>query len=73
VSEPPEIEYRGHFIAVRSESDGQRWRPKAVVSIYQRGTLRKQTVKAPDRVLLDSEEAAETYALAIAKKWIDEQ
>jgi hypothetical protein len=52
-------------------SDGarRRWCP----STYQRGRLRKQTVKAPDRVLLDSKEAAETYALAIAKKWIHEQ
>ena len=73
MSEAPDIEYRGHFIEVQSyESEGKRWRPKAVVSVYRNGTLHQQIVSAPGEVLLESEEAAETYSLAIAKKWIDD-
>jgi hypothetical protein len=68
-----DIEYRGHFIDVQSsESDGTRWRPKAVVSIYLGGALHRTIVSAPLEVLFDSEAAADTYALAIAKKWIDD-
>jgi hypothetical protein len=68
-----DIEYRGHFIDVQSsESDGKRWRPKAVVSIYQRGTLLTQLVSAPIDVLFDSEAAADTYSLELAKRWIDD-
>ena len=68
------IEYRGHFIDVQSfESGGKRWRPKAVVSIYQGGALPTRLVSAPVEVLLDSEIAADTYSLAMAKKWIDDQ
>ena len=68
-----DIEYRGHFIDVRSsESDGQRWRPRAVVSIYHSGALHTKIVPAPIDVLFDSEVAADTYALAMAKKWIDD-
>ena len=68
------IEYRGRFIDVQSfESGGKRWRPKAVVSIYQGGALPTRLVSAPVEVLLDSEVAADTYSLAMAKKWIDDQ
>jgi hypothetical protein len=74
MSEAPDIEYRGHFIEVQSyESDGGRWRPKALVSIYQAGTLHQKWVTAPVDVLCDSEEAADTYSLAMAKKWIDDK
>lgn len=73
MSETSEIEYRGHFIQVQSyEADDRRWRPKAVVSVYQSGTLRREIVSASSEVLLDSEEAAETYSLALAKQWIDD-
>ena len=70
----PDIEYRGHFIDVQSyESEGRRWRPKAIVSIYRSRTLHQQILSAPGEVLLESEEAAETYSLEMAKKWIDDQ
>jgi hypothetical protein len=73
MNEASDIEYRGHFIAIQSyESTGKRWRPKAVVSIYRSGALHRQVVAAPSEVLLESEDAAETYALAMAKKWIDD-
>ena len=68
-----DIEYRGHFINVQSyESDGKQWRPKAVVSIYHGGVLHQNTVTAPIEVLFDSETAADTYSLAMVKKWIDD-
>jgi hypothetical protein len=67
------LEYRGHFIDVQShESDGKQWRPKAVVSIYHGGVLHQKTVAAPIEVLFDSETAADTYSLGMAKKWIDD-
>lgn len=68
-----DIEYRGHFINVHSsESEDKRWRPNAVVSIYCRGTLRKEIVSAPVELLFDSEVSADTYSLEMAKKWIDD-
>jgi hypothetical protein len=68
-----DIEYRGQFIDVQSsEYDGKRWQPKAVVSIYHSGTLHTKIVPAPIDVLFDSEVGADTYALAMAKKWIDD-
>jgi hypothetical protein len=68
-----DIEYRGHFIDVQSaESDGKRWRPKAVVSIYHSGALHTKIVSAPIDVQFDSEVAADNYSLAMAKKWIDD-
>jgi hypothetical protein len=68
-----DIEYRGHFIDVQSyESDDKQWRPKAIVSIYQGGVLHRKTVAAPIDVLFDSEAAADTYSLAMVKKWIDD-
>jgi hypothetical protein len=69
-----DIEYRGHFIDVQSyESDGKRWRPKAVVSIYHGGALHQQIVSASIEVLFDSETEADTSSLAMAKKWIDDK
>ena len=69
----PDIEYRGHYIVVQSsESDSKRWRPKALVSIYHRGTVHRKIVVAPIEVLFDSKDAADTFSLAMAKKWIDD-
>jgi hypothetical protein len=67
-----DIEYRGHFIDVSSESDGNRWRPTAVVSIYRNVALHREIVSAPSNELFDSEVAADTYSLEMAKKWIDD-
>jgi hypothetical protein len=69
----PDIEYRGHFIEVQAyQSDGRRWRPKALVSIYQGGTVHQSFVSPPVDVLFDSEDDAVTYSLLMAKKWIDD-
>jgi hypothetical protein len=73
MNEQPDIEYRGHFIVVQSyESEGTRWRPKALVSIYHSGTVHRKMIVAPADVRFDSEDAADTYSLALAKKWIDD-
>ena len=73
MTEPVDIEYRGHFIVVQSyESDGKRWRPKALVSIYRAGALQQTIVSAPVDVWFDSEEDAVTHSLAAAKQWIDD-
>jgi hypothetical protein len=68
-----DIEYRGHFINVQSSGYADKWwRPKAIVSIYQRGALPTKIISAPIEVLFDSEVAADTHSLAMAKKWIDD-
>ncbi len=73
MSETPDIEYRDHFIEVQAyQSDGQRWRPKALLSIYQGGTVIQTSVSAPGEVSFDSEDDAVTYSLLMAKKWIDD-
>lgn len=38
-----------------------------------RGDAASADLSAPGEVLVESEEAAETYSLAMAKKWIDDQ
>jgi hypothetical protein len=69
-----DIEYRDHFIDAQGfEAEAKRWLPKAVVRIYQNGTLHRENLSAPVGVLFDSEVAADTYSLAMAKKWIDEK
>lgn len=74
MSEVPDIEYRDHFIEVQTyQSDGQRWRPKALVSIYRGGTVHQKSVSGPVDVTFDSEDDAVTYSLLMAKKWIDDQ
>jgi hypothetical protein len=60
-------------IALVYESDGKRWRPKAVVSVYHGGALHQKLVSAPIDVLFDSEVEVDTYSLAMAKKWIDDK
>ena len=73
MSEAPDVEYRGHFIQVQSyESSDRRWRPKAVVVAYRAGSLHKETLTAAPEAAYDSEDAADTSALALAKQWIDE-
>ena len=71
MSEALDVEYRGHFIQVQSyECADRRWRPKAVVVAYRAGSLHKETLT--DEAAYDSEDAADTTALGLAKQWIDE-
>jgi len=55
------------------KSDGNRWRPKALVSVYQGGSVRVHQVPAPLDATHDTEEDANVYAVAMAKKWIDDR
>jgi len=67
-------QYRGWAIEPQSyESDGRRWRPKAMVSAAEGGTLRTYPVSAPLDVMFDTEREADGYAVAMAKKWIDDR
>lgn len=73
MSNLPDADYRGRSIEVQSyRSDGNQWRPKAVVGISEGGTLRLKTVNAPVDRLFDTEAEAEAYSLAMARKWIDD-
>ena len=55
----PDIEYRGHFIEVQAyQSDDQRWRPKALLSTYQGGTVHQHSVSAAVEVSFESEDDA---------------
>jgi hypothetical protein len=70
---PDEVQYGGYVIEAQSyESDGARWRPHAVVIIHVGRGTREHHVSAPD-VMCDTEQDANTYAVAMAKKWIDDQ
>ena len=74
MTKPPDAEYRGYNIEIQSYgSDGDRWRPKAVVAVLEGGVVQLKTVNAPLAVLFESEAEADAYALEMAKKWIDDR
>jgi hypothetical protein len=69
----PDVQYKGWVIEAQScKSDGDRWRPKALVSIHEGGSVRTRPVPAPLNVLFDTEQNAHAYAIEMAKKWIDD-
>ena len=71
---PDDVRYKGWVIEAQSyKSDGNRWRPKALVSVYQGGSVRVHQVPAPLDATHDTEEDANAYAVAMAKKWIDDR
>jgi hypothetical protein len=73
MSKPPDAEHRGYTIEVQSyRSDGDQWRPKAVVSVFEGGAVQLKTVNAPLDVVFDTEAEADARSLAMAKKWIDD-
>jgi hypothetical protein len=64
-----DVDYKGWIIEAQSyESDGGRWRARALVSVSERGTIHQRLVPAP----LDITSDAEAYAVEMAKKWIDD-
>ena len=70
----PHIQYKGRVIEAQSyKSDGGGWRPKAVVSTKEGGSLHTHTVTAPLANLFATEREADAYAVEMAKKWIDDQ
>ena len=72
---PDDVVYKGWVIEVQSyESDGERWRPKAlVVSTHEGGSLYMRSVFASTEVTHDTEAEADAYAVEMAKTWIDDK
>jgi hypothetical protein len=69
-----DVHYKGWMIKAQSyRSDGNRWRPKALVSVYQGGSVRVHQVPTPLNATHDTEEDADACAVAMAKKWIDDR
>ncbi len=70
----PDVQYKSWVIEPQSyKSDGERWRPKALVSIHEGGSVRVHHVAAPLDVMRDTEADADAYAVEMAKKWIDDR
>jgi hypothetical protein len=55
------------------QSDANLWRPRAVVSVSDAGSLHMHTVAAPTSVMCATEHDADTFAVRMAKRWIDER
>ena len=55
------------------QSDANLWRPRAMVSITDGGSLHLHTVAAPMSVMCATEHDADTFAVRMAQKWIDEK
>jgi hypothetical protein len=73
VSQGQSIKYRGHLIETQSyRLPGGRWRPKVLVSIYAGGPVHQKLLIAPLDDMCNTEEAADAYAIAMAKRWIDD-
>ncbi len=69
----PEVEYKGWLIEAQSyKSEGDRWRPKALLSIHEGGSVRIRPLTS-FKEMRDTEADANTYALQMAKTWIDEK
>jgi hypothetical protein len=68
-----DLEYKGWLIEAQSyESEGGRWRPKALVSIHEGGSVRIRPLTS-FKEMRDTEADANTYALEMAKKPIDDK
>jgi len=69
-----DVQYKGWVIETRSfESDGARWRPYAVAITHVGRSTREHYVSALPDIVFDTEQEANAYAIAMAKKWIDDQ
>jgi hypothetical protein len=53
-------------------SDGERWRPKALVITHQGGSVGTEPVSTSLDQTFATEEEANTYAVKMAKRWVDE-
>lgn len=68
-----DIQYGGHTIEPQSyESDGGRWRPKAVLSYSEGGCVQTKQIWDRTRAYATEDEANE-YAVRMSMKWIDER
>ena len=73
MSNLPDADYRGCSIELQSyRSDGNHWRPKAIIGVSEGGTLHPKTVNAPVDRLFDTAAEADAYSLAMARKWMND-
>jgi hypothetical protein len=69
-----ESEYNGWLIESRSyEAGGNRWRPRALVSQLDSGRICTHDVRALLSLTFETAQAADGYAVRIAKAWIDDR
>lgn len=67
-----EVQYKGWQIESQSyQSDGARWRAKAMVSVFQGGSVHTLPVFAPLSARFNTKQEADAYAVEMAKMWID--
>jgi hypothetical protein len=70
---PDDFHYKGWVIEAQSyKSDGDRWRPKAS-SASSRAVVSECIRYLRLDATHDTEEDANAYAVAMAKKWIDDR
>jgi len=69
-----ESEYHGWLIESRSyEASGNRWRPRALVSQLDSGRICTHDVRALLSLTFETTQAADEYAVRMAKAWIDDR
>jgi len=69
-----ETEHRGWLIESRSyESSGNRWGPRALVSQLHNGRICTHDVRALLSLTFETAEAADEYAVRMAKAWIEDR
>jgi len=69
-----ESEHRGWLIESRSyEASGNRWRPRALVSQLDGGRICTHDVRALLSLTFETVEAADEYAVRMAKAWIEDR
>jgi hypothetical protein len=74
VSQDQKIKYRGHLIEAQSyRLHGGHWLPKVLVSVDVEGSVRQKELIAPLDDRCNTEQAADAYAIAMAKRWIDDR
>jgi hypothetical protein len=68
------VEYHGRIIEPQSyRTDGERWRPKALIIPNQGGSVRTSPVFAPPHKTFATEEKANGYAVEMARRWVDKR
>lgn len=69
-----ETEHRGWLIESRSyEANGNRWQPRALVSQLDNGRICTHDVRALLSLTFETAEAADAYAVRMAKAWIEDR
>lgn len=69
-----ECEYNGRLIESRSyEANGNRWRPRALVSQLVCGRICTHDVRALLSLTFETSQAADEYAVRMAKAWIEDR